>query len=94
MLVENNTIKTYKLISGEEIITIVRNNDKIKTIQRPLMFVLTNNQDKKSNDVIFAPWIISSDFEGDVHLNSDKIMAECDPSKIALEKYIEAIKGK
>lgn len=96
MLIERNKLepntRTLKLTSGEEIICrVISISENSMTIKYPLMFVLSNNSEKLANDVIFSPWVISMDFDAEVVILNKDIIANILPSKIAVEKYNEAI---
>ena len=96
MLIERNklesNVRTLKLVSGEEIICkIISVSDNLIVVKYPLMFLLANNSEKLANDVIFSPWIISMDLDTEITINNKDIIANILPSKIATEKYNEAI---
>lgn len=89
-------IKTLKLTTGEEIIAQVSESKGTRyDVFQPLMFVLSNTQNEHgSSDVIFAPWIISLDFTTSVSISESNVVAICEVSDIAKEKYNEALNKK
>lgn len=96
MLIEkskNDDIIVLKLTSGEEIIcTLVEDNTDAYFIKKPLMFVISNRPNETStNDVVFVPWVIGGDFESIIKIKDASVITKMDASKIAKEKYNEAL---
>lgn len=96
MLIEKSkkdAIVLLKLVSGEEIIcTLVSDNEFSYDIKKPLMFVISNKPNETStNDVVFVPWVIGGDFDMTFNIKESKVIAKMNASKIAEEKYNEAL---
>lgn len=87
---KNSEVRSIKLISGEEIIALSNFDDRVIKIKKPLMFVIPS--DKSSNEVVFSPWLIGMDFDQEITIQLDKVIVNIKPSKIAEEKYLEAIR--
>ena len=93
--VKDNDIKTIKLITGEEIICVVKQkNDATITITNPLMFTISKTTTEGLNEVIFVPWLISVDRNKDIEFSTSKIILIADSSEISKEKYNEALFSK
>lgn len=86
-------VVSIKLISGEEIIAIAKNSsDMMLVLGKPLSFVMQYNPENNSRgDVAFAPWMIGKDFEADVPVSKNHIIAMCESSAEARKSYLDAI---
>lgn len=85
-------ILDIKMISGEEIISMVTNSsDMTVTLSHPLSFVMSyNHDDKTRGDVVFAPWMIGKSMDTDIILSKSHIIAMCKPSDEAKKAYMDA----
>lgn len=86
-------VVSIKMISGEEIITIVKSSsDMILVLNNPLSFVMQYNPENNSKgDVAFAPWMIGIEPNSDVPVSKNHILTMCNPSSEARTAYLNAI---
>lgn len=77
------TVKTFKLITGEEVIAELHNDElEYVEILRPVALVET-----EAGNVSLVPWLFSVDIESPIRLDHEKIFLIADANGAFIEAY-------
>lgn len=87
----NNKIVSIKLITGEEIMALVVNDESsLINVKNPLLLVMMTDESTQGM-VAFAPWILGAEDSAVIEINKNSVIAITEARSDALDQYRIAV---